>query len=756
MVLNNNKTVIKRNGQKEDLNLDKVHKVLFWATEGLKGVSVSDIEMKAGLELYDGITTTDIHQILIRAAADLISLDAPNYQYVAARLAVFDLRKRVLGDFNPIPLVELIDKNVAIGVYDPLIVNKYTKEELEKIDGFIRHKRDYDFAYAGIQQVMDKYLVQDRTTGRVYETPQYMYIMIALTIFANYPQETRLTYVKDYYDAISTFKINLPTPIMGGVRTPTKQYSSCVLIDVDDNLPSLIATNGAVVSYISKRAGIGINMGRIRGIGSKVRGGEVKHTGVIPYLQWYQAGIKSCSQGGIRDGAGTVHFPFWHTEIKDIVVLKNNKGTEDNRCRKMDYSIQLNKFFYEKVMKDENITLFSPHEVPDLYEAFFVDQDKFKELYEMYERKYSISKKIVNARKLFTNILKERAETGRIYIMNVDHCNDHSSFLDPVYMSNLCQEITLPTKPIQDLHDENGEIALCILSAINLGAIKEIFEITYLAELCVRALDEIIDLQDYPLPAAKISTQNRRSLGVGVINYAYYLAKNKAPIDSQLAINLTHDVFSTLQYGLIQASVELAKEKGPCKWFDRTKYSKGILPIDTYKKTVDEIVSKDIITHDWNRLRNGIKKYGMRNSTLSALMPSESSSQTSNGTNGIEPPRSYLSVKKSKSGVSKMVVPEYQRLKNFYTLLWDMGSNMGYLKNVAVMQKFIDQSISTNTSYNPEHYAKNEIPMSVMMKDVMFAYSMGIKTLYYMNTYDGKSDEDELEDKGCAGGACAI
>lgn len=752
------KIVTKRNGEKEQLDLNKVHKVLFWATDGITGVSVSDIEMKAGLHLYDGITTSDVQQILVKAAAELISLDTPNYQYVAARLAMFDLRKKVLGHFKPKPLYDIVIDNVERDVYDGSVFHNYSKEEIEKIDSFIKHDRDYDFAFAGIQQVIDKYLVQDRSTGAMYETPQYMYIMIAATIFAKYPDETRMKYIKDYYDAISTFRLSLPTPIMAGVRTPLRQYSSCVLIDVDDNLDSLIASNGAVTKYIAKRAGIGLNFGRVRAIGSGVRGGEVKHTGVIPFLQWYQHAIKSCSQGGIRDGAGTVHFPFWHREIEDIIVLKNNKGTEDNRCRKMDYSIQFNKLFYERVLKNEDITLFSPHDAPDLYQAFFEDQGLFNELYAVYEKKYKIDKKVVKAKDLYNAILKERAETGRIYIMNVDHCNTHSSFDDTIYMSNLCQEITLPTTPFTELDDNEdleSEIALCILSAVNLGLIRDLSELESLCDLAVRALDELIDYQEYPMQAAKNATINRRSLGIGVINYAYYLAKNKAKYNSQEAFDLTHELFEALQYNLIKASANLAAEKGPCEYYNRTKYSRGVFPIDTYKVDIDEHVKVEL-KQDWPALRALVSENGLRNSTLSSLMPSESSSQVSNGTNGIEAPRAYISVKKCKNTMAKMVVPEYAKLKNFYDLAWEQTSNEGYLINAGIMQKFVDQAISANTYYNPEHFDEGEIPMSLIMREVMIAYKLGLKTLYYHNTYDGKSDDEVVDDKGCDGGACAI
>jgi ribonucleoside-diphosphate reductase alpha chain len=520
---------------------------------------------------------------------------------------------------------------------------------------------------------------------------------------------------------------------------------------VDDTLPSIFSSNSAIGYYIAQRAGIGINAGRVRAINSKIRGGEVAHTGVVPFLKVYEATVRSCTQNGVRGGSATTHFPLWHYEIEDILVLKNNKGTDDNRVRKLDYSIQLNKLMYERLLSGGDITLFSPHDVPGLYEAFYSgDNDKFKELYEQYERKTSIRKKKIDAHELFSSVLKERAETGRIYIMNVDHCNTHSSFKDPVYMSNLCQEITLPTKPIQHIDDENGEIALCILSAINVGALtlnKENSELEELCELSVRALEEIIEYQGYPVKAAELSTKARRSLGIGYIGLAHYLAKHKVKYSDKEAWKLVHDLTESFQYYLLKASNKLAEEKGACEYFNRTKYSDGIMPIDTYKQEVDEIVGKKL-NHDWKGLRASIKQHGLRHSTLSAQMPSESSSVVSNATNGIEPPRGYLSVKKSKKGPLKQIVPGYNQLKNFYTLLWDMQGNEGYINIVAVMQKFFDQAISGNWSYNPLQYDNNEVPMSVMMKDMLTTYKMGWKTSYYQNTYDFKGEEDNVQPAG--------
>src|SRR5210317_346639 len=740
--------ITKRDGSKVKLDLDKIHFVVEEACDGLTGVSASQIEMNADLQFYDGMTTDEIQNILIRSANDLISLESPNYQFAAARLLLYALHKTVYGQYDHQTLSQIIDANIERGVYDPAIREKYTETELKKLNTYIKHDRNEEFTYAGLRQVVDKYLCQDRSSGQIYETPQFMYMMIAATLFADYPKETRLTYVKKYYDATSLFKINIPTPVMAGVRTPIRQFASCVLVDVDDTLNSIFSSNSAIGYYIAQRAGIGINSGRIRALNSKIRGGEVAHTGVVPFLKVYEATVRSCTQNGVRGGSATTHFPLWHLEIEDILVLKNNKGTEDNRVRKLDYSIQLNKLFYERLLSSQDITLFSPHEVPEVYDAFYSgDNDKFKELYEAAERKKSIRKKKVPAMELFGDLLKERAETGRIYIMNVDHTNSHSSFKDAVYMSNLCQEITLPTKPIQHIDDENGEIALCILSAINVGLINHLEELEPLCDLAVRALEEIIEYQGYPVKAAEISTKARRSLGVGYIGLAHYLAKNKVKYSDRKAWKLVHELSEAFQYYLLCASNELAKERGACEYYSRTKYADGILPIDTYKKDVDEVI-KATLKYDWDELRKEIKEHGLRHSTLSAQMPSESSSVVSNATNGIEPPRAFLSIKKSKKGPLKQVVPQYNQLKNFYTLLWDMPSNEGYINIVSAMQKFFDQSISGNWSYNPKHFENNEVPMSVMMKDLLTTYKMGWKTSYYQNTYDFKGEEDNVQPEG--------
>ena len=739
--------VKKRNGSVEQLNLEKIHKVVEEACEGLGGgVSSSQVEMNSGIQLYDGITTEEIQEILIRSASDLITLETPNYQFVAARLLLYGLKKQVFADVwangHP-PVLEHVRRCVERGVYDEGIIDKYNASEWEQIESFVDHERDYLFTYAGIRQVSDKYLVQDRSSNEVYETPQFMYIMIATTLFQDYPKDTRLDYVRRYYEATSRHKINIPTPIMAGVRTPLRQFASCVLVDCDDTLDSIFSSDMAIGRYVAQRAGIGINAGRIRGINAKIRGGEVQHTGVVPFLKKFESTVRCCTQNGIRGGSATVHFPIWHQEIEDIIVLKNNKGTEDNRVRKLDYSIQTSKIFYERFITDANITLFSPHDVPGLYDAF--GSDEFDDLYTRYESDESIPKKTVRAQALILDILKERAETGRLYLMNIDHCNSHSSFKDKVNMSNLCQEITLPTDPLQHI-DGEGEIALCILSAINVGKINRLDELENLCDLSVRGLEELIDYQNYPVEAARISTLARRSLGVGFIGLAHYLAKNGYKYEDPAAWKAVHDLSEAFQYYLLKSSNAIAQEKGACEYFNRTKYADGILPIDTYKRDIDEFCGEEL-NYDWDGLRYDIATYGLRHSTLSAQMPSESSSVVSNATNGIEPPRAYLSTKKSKKGPLKQIVPQFGSLKNNYTLLWDMKDNDGYIKIVSVMQKFFDQAISGNWSYNPENYDNNEVPVSVMAGDLLKTYKYGWKTSYYQNTYDQKGDEPQLTEE---------
>lgn len=751
--------VTKRDGRLEDINLDKIHRVITWAAEELNNVSVSQVELKSHIQFYNGIRTDDIHETIIKAAADLISEDTPDYQYLAARLAIFHLRKIAYGRYQPPHLFEHVSKLVEAGKYDKHLLSDYSRAEFDELNNYIDHERDLSFSYAAVKQLEGKYLVQNRVTRHIYETPQFLYLLVAMCLFAKYPRETRLGYVKRFYDATSQFKISLPTPIMSGVRTPTRQFSSCVLIECDDSLDSINATTSSIVKYVSQRAGIGINAGRIRALGSEIRGGEAQHTGCIPFFKMFQAAVKSCSQGGVRGGAATLFYPLWHFEVESLLVLKNNRGVEDNRVRQLDYGVQINRLLYTRLIKGGNITLFSPNEVPGLYDAFFADQDEFERLYTQYEQDPNIRKRTIPATELFSTLMQERASTGRIYIQNVDHCNTHSPFnpsVAPVRQSNLCLEIALPTKPLNNINDEQGEIALCTLSAFNLGALNSLDELENLADLAVRALDALLDYQDYPIPAAKIATMNRRTLGVGVINYAYYLAKNGVRYGDDSALGLTHRTFEAIQYYLLKASVALAKEYGACPLFSETTYAQGVLPIDTYKKDLDAICTEPLHL-DWEQLRQEIQQHGLRNSTLTALMPSETSSQIANATNGIEPPRGLVTIKASKDGILKQVVPEFERLKGQYETLWQLPNNEGYIKLVGVMQKFVDQAISANTSYDPAKFEGHKVPMTQMLKDLLTAYKYGLKTLYYHNTRDGADDtQADLQDDGCAGGACKI
>ncbi|TDO98719.1 class 1a ribonucleoside-diphosphate reductase subunit alpha [Marinomonas balearica] len=750
-------TVTKRNGVTETIDLEKIHKVITWAAEGLENVSVSQVELKAQIQFFNGIRTTDIHETLIKSAADLISENTPDYQYLAARLAIFHLRKKAFGQFEPPHLYAHVCNLVEQNRYDAHILRDYTQEELNQINEFIDHSRDMNFSYAAVKQLEGKYLVQNRVSGDIYESPQFIYILVAACLFANYDKELRLDLIKRFYDAVSQFKLSLPTPIMSGIRTPTRQFSSCVLIECGDSLDSINATSSAIVKYVSQRAGIGINAGAIRALGSPIRGGEAFHTGCIPFYKHFQTAVKSCSQGGVRGGAATVFYPIWHLEVESLLVLKNNRGVEENRVRHLDYGVQFNRLMYQRLIKGGNITLFSPSDVPGLYDAFFADQEEFDRLYTLYEQDDSIRKSTVKASELFTLFASERASTGRIYLQNVDHCNTHSPFdpkVAPVKQSNLCLEIALPTKPLGNVSDPDGEIALCTLSAFNLGALDSLDELEELSELIIRALDALLDYQNYPIPAAQNATELRRTLGVGVINYAYYLAKNGVRYSDGSANELTHKTFEAIQYFLLKASNKLSKEFGPCKAFDETTYAKGILPIDTYKEEINNVVSSELY-YDWETLRKDIVEHGLRNSTLSALMPSETSSQISNATNGIEPPRGFVSVKASKDGILKQVVPEYERLKDQYELLWTIPSNDGYLQLVGIMQKFVDQSISANTNYDPQKFESQKVPMKVILKDLLTAYKLGVKTLYYHNTRDGADDQqDDMDD--CASGACKI
>lgn len=757
--MNQNIQVTKRDGRKESIDMEKIHRVIHWASQDLKNVSVSQVEINARLAFFEGIKTADIHETIIKSAADLISTDAPDYQYLAARLAIFHLRKKAFQSFNPPPLYAHIKKLTKLGIYDKDILNKYTPAQIKTLDSYINHWRDMRFSYAAVKQLEGKYLVQNRVSGEIYESPQLLYILVGMCLFQEYSPKTRMAIIKRFYDAVSKFKISLPTPIMAGVRTPTRQFSSCVLIEADDDLDSISAAAGAVVKYVSQRAGIGINGGKIRAIGSPIRGGEATHTGCIPFYKHFHTAVKSCSQGGVRGGAATLFYPLWHLEVQDLLVLKNNTGTDENRIRHLDYGVQFNGLMYQRFLADGNISLFSPHDVPGLYDAFFENQDEFKRLYGQYEQDNSIRKQTIRARELFAKFMQERANTGRIYLQNVDHCNTHSAFdasVAPVRQSNLCMEITLPTKPLYSVQDENGEIALCTLSAVNLGALDSLDELEDVTEIIVRALDSLLDYQDYPIKAAELASKNRRTLGIGVTNLAYYLAKNNCKYSDGSGNQLIHQTFEALQYYALKASNKLANEQGACPLFNETQYAKGILPIDSYKKDIDSFCPNDL-NLNWDSLRKDIQATGLRNSTLTALMPCESSSQISNSTNGIEPPRGFVSIKQSKDGILKQIVPDYENLKNQYELLWDIKDNEGYLQLCGIMQKFVDQSISTNTHYDPTQYQDNKVPMKLFLMDLLKAYKYGIKTLYYHTTRDGNGNNTEKQDdNACADGVCKL
>ena len=753
--------VIKRDGTREFIDLEKIHRVVHWASQDLENISVSQVEINSQIAFFDGIKTEDIHETIIKSAADLISTDVPDYQYLAARLAIFHLRKKAFKSFTPPSLIHHVMNLTDLGIYDKDILKKYNKTEFKELDNYLDHWRDMNFSYAAVKQLEGKYLVQNRVTGEIFESPQFLYMLVGMCLFQDYKGKARLDIVKRFYDATSTFKISLPTPIMAGVRTPTRQFSSCVLIETDDDLDSISASSAAIVKYVSQRAGIGINGGRIRALGSPIRGGEATHTGCIPFFKHFHTAVKSCSQGGVRGGAATLFYPLWHLEVESLLVLKNNTGTDENRIRHLDYGVQFNGLMYERFLSDGDITLFSPNDVTGLYDAFFADQNKFKKLYEKYEKDKTIRKQKIKARELFSKFMKERANTGRIYLQNVDHCNTHGAFdakLAPIKQSNLCMEITLPTKPLYDVQDENGEVALCTLSAVNLGALDSLDELEGITEIIVRSLDSLLDYQDYPLKAAELTSKNRRTLGIGVTNLAYYLVKNNAKYSDGSGNELIHKAFEALQFYSLKASNKLANDFGACPLFSETQYAKGILPIDSYKKDIDEFCDTKLVL-DWDSLRKDIKATGLRNSTLTALMPCESSSQISNSTNGIEPPRGFVSIKQSKDGILKQVVPEYEKFHNKYELLWDIKDNEGYLQLCAIMQKFVDQSISTNTHYDPSQFEGGKVPMKLFLMDLLKSYKYGIKTLYYHTTRDGASDDQNINkytDDDCEDGVCKL
>ncbi|EBY3293567.1 ribonucleoside-diphosphate reductase subunit alpha [Salmonella enterica subsp. enterica serovar Emek] len=746
-------SIIKRDGSIEPLSEEKYNRVVMWGVENIRNVSASAIAMGAAASIFDGMTTCQLHEALVKSAADLISPETPNYSNVAARLNLFKLRKDAFGQYDYPNFYNHIVSNVSRGVYDKDLLKFYTPEEIVELGVYIKPKRDEYFGYAATVQLASKYLVQNRVTGEIYEGPQQLYMLVGMCLFQNWEDgcagKTRLEMVKGFYDVTSTFKLSLPTPIMAGVRTPTRQFSSCVLIEAEDSLKGISAASSAIIDYVSRRAGIGVGFGRLRALGSEIRNGEATHTGVIPFLKHFQTAVKSCSQGGVRGGAATAFYPIWHLEVESLLVLKNNRGIEENRVRHLDYGVMINRLMYRRLVRNENVTLFSPHDVPDLYDAFFVNQDKFEELYLKYEADESIRKKSIQAVDLFSTLMQERASTGRVYIANVDHMNNHGAFVPeiaPVHQSNLCMEITLPTKPLAFTDDPNGEIALCTLSAFNLGAIRTLDSLKDVAFYAVAALDSLLDYQDYPMDAAEIPAKARRSLGIGVTNFAYYLAKNGFNYSGAAGNQLVHETFEAIQYYLLDASCRLAEAKGACDWFSHTKYAQGQLPVDHYRKTLDANPETSFeLKMPWEELRGRICEHGLRNSTLTAQMPCETSSQITNSTNGIEPPRGPVSVKSSKDGIVKMVVPDFAQLKDQYEYLWDMPDNRGYLTKVAIIQKFFDQAISANTNYDPTRFPGDKVPMMKLLEDLLFAYQKGVKTLYYHNTRDGAGKrEDDL------------
>ncbi|WGH49771.1 ribonucleotide reductase alpha subunit [Alishewanella phage vB_AspM_Slickus01] len=764
--------VIKNSGRLEPFDAEKINEMVAFGCEGLDAAP-SAIAMRAQLSAFDGIATSQIQKELVDAARDLATVDEPDYLIAAGRMMMSNLRKKVYGQFEPFPLYDIIYENIELGKYDKDILEMYDHHEIDYYDSVIKHERDMFMPQAAAMTFVDKYLIKDKITSAPYETPQVALMLIAMCLLSKRPN--RKERVVNLYEKLSTNKISFPSPIMAGVRSPTKQFSSCCLIDSDDDLDALNATASAIVKYASKRAGIGINGGRIRAQGSPVRGGEISHTGCINFFKYWQAALHSCSQGGLRGASGTLYYPWWHLESEDLLVLKNNKGTESNRVRHLDYGFQINRLFLERVKRNQSISLFSPSDVGNMYEYFFTDQDKFDELYHKFEADPKIRKKTIKAVALMTLFANERAATGRIYPNFVDNMNDYSAFIKdvaPVYMSNLCLEIALPTKPMTHINSPagtDGEIALCTLAAFNLGEMETEKDIEEAAYTMVESLDELIDYQDYPVNAA-MAAKLRRALGVGIINYAYWLAKNKFKYSDRSGNNETHELMEMIQFYLMRASMQLAKEKGACELFHETKYSLGIMPIDLYKKDVDAVHTAEL-KMDWDSLRADVLQYGMRNSTLTALMPAETSAAISNATNGIEPPRGAISIKAGKDGNMKLIVPSYTTLKDNYEFLWDIPENTTYLEKVGIMQKFVDQAISANTKYDPSRFEGGMVPMKVILRDIFLAYKLGCKTMYYHNTRDNRGKETEnhqhvevLEETlqyeedagGCSSGACNI
>lgn len=749
--------VIKSSGVSQEYDIHKLIKVLAWACANT-GIDPYDLLEKIKVHLRDGMTTKEIQHAAIKVAAAAITKEEPDYQYVASNLAMFALRKQVYNQFEPPCFIDHISYVVNEGFYDSELLKRYSAEEISFLESKIKHNRDFEMTYAGTMQLKEKYLVKDRSSGKIYETPQFAFMLIGMALHQDEPVD-RLKHVVRFYNAVSKRQISLPTPIMAGARTPTRQFSSCVVIEAGDSLNSINAASNSIIKYISKRAGIGINAGMVRAEGSKIGHGEVKHTGVIPFWKHFQTAVKSCSQGGVRGGAATLYYPMWHLEVENLLVLKNNKGIDENRIRHLDYGLQINDLMFERLIKNDYITLFSPETyMGQLYDAYFSDKGLFAALYEQAEKDPNVRKKRIKARELFELFMTERSGTARVYPFMVDNASDYTPFIRsvaPIKQSNLCLEIALPTK---DVGGDDPEIALCTLSAFVLGNFnwQDQDEINELAEVQVRALDCLLDYQDYPVKEA-LKALKRRALGVGVTNFAAWLASNFASYND--ANDITHELFERLQYALIKASIKLAKEKGPCEYYSETKWSKGELPIDWYNKRIDQLAAPNYVC-DWEELRADLQAYGIRNSTLSALMPCESSSQVSNSTNGIEPPRGPVSIKESKEGSFNQVVPNIETDADLYDYAWKLAKtgNKGYLSLVAIMLKFVCQSASANTYYDPLNYPKGKVKMSVMLDDLLYFWYFGGKTLYYHNTRDGSgSDDMEIEtpkDDDCA--ACKL
>jgi ribonucleoside-diphosphate reductase alpha chain len=733
-------TVTKRDGTVVPLDIAKIQRQVQYCCDGIEGVSPSMIELSAQIQFHDKISTEVIDELLLRAMVDLIDetsnpeINNVNYQYVAGRQRVSMLRKTVYGQYTPLPLYEIVKRNVEAGMYTAELLEWYTKDEWDIIELFIDHKKDEDYSYAAIAQLCEKYLVQNKVTGQIYETPQVRYAVAAATAFYNEDKSTRLKWVKDYYESASVGQFSLATPVLAGLGTTTKQFSSCVLISTDDTLDSIFASGEMMAKYASKRAGIGLEIGRIRPLGAPIRNGEIKHTGMIPFLKKWFGDLRSCSQGGIRNASCTVTFPVWHYQFEDLIVLKNNQGTEETRVRQMDYNVVLSNMFWKRFKKKQDITLFDPHEVPDLYEAYYSNIKEFNRLYEKYEQRKDIKRKVIPAVEIFKNgVLKERTDTGRIYLTNIDNVQNQGSFdtsIDTIYQSNLCQEILLPTKPFQRIEDEQGRISLCTLGSINWGAFSKPQDMRKSCRVLVRSLSNLLSYQDFLSIQSKLANNEFEPLGVGITNLAYFLAKRNMKYGSPEALAEIKRYMEAQAFYLTEMSVELAKERGACEKSTQTWYGKGIFPWERRNKNVDELTDFTP-TMNWEALRKDLLKYGIRNATLMAIAPVESSSIVLNSTNGIEMPMKLISVKESKAGSFVQVVPEYKRLKNRYQLMWDQPDCIDYLKTAAVLQVYVDQSISTNTFYSPKHFTDKKVPATLIAKNIMLFFRWGGKTLYY-------------------------